>query len=274
MKLFSTLVPLALAASLGGQMIEGIPDMAKPLRSGEVCVDNDCILTSEQFLQRGGYASTFEGLAAALHDSRAEFRSLAAEELAREQKAGALRALLEAFSIERAPGTQVFMAGALAALGDESGLPTLQRLCRGEGDPDPAHRAAVRLLAAGSMVRLGRDTCNDDVIDTLRYYVTAPNVLQGGRVNNGLTLVLGFRHVSANQSKEVRDLAETCVRGEDAGARMLASDILGRYGDAGSAQKLKSALAVERDVTARARMEAALRRLEGDPHGATDATKP
>ena len=273
MRLLLTLVPLALAAGLGGQMIDGIPDMAKPLRSGEVCADNGCILTSEQFLQRGGYASTFQGLAAALHDPRADVRSLAAEELARGQNAGALRVLLEAFSIERAPGTQVFMVGALVALGDESGLPTLQRLCRNEGDPDRAHRAAVRLLAAASMVRVGRDTCNDDVIDTLRYYVSAPNVLQGGWITNGLTLVLGFRQVSANQSKEVRDLAETCVRGEDAGVRMLASDILGRYGDAGSAQKLKSALGVERDVTARARMETALQRLQGAGHDATTDKK-
>ena len=246
--------------------------MTPEIRPGVVYADVQP-LTAEQFLQRRGYSLTREDLVSALHDSRAEVRSLAAEELARGHNESALPALVEAFESERALGTQMFMASALAAFGDERALSTLRRLCKSDGDSDPAHRAAVRLLAAGSMVRLGEDACYDDVIDTLRYYLTPAGTIVGDRVVDGLTLVLGFRHVSPGQSKQLRELAETSLGHGEAGARMLASDILGRYGDAGSAQKLKQALAAETDVTAHARMAAALKRLQSPWHNATTDKK-
>ncbi len=54
---------------------------------------------------------------------------------------------------------------------------------------------------------------------------------------------------------------------------MSASNVLGRYGDAGSVQKLKKALAAEQDPTVRMRMEVALKALDGKEHNAATGKK-
>jgi len=263
MKLRAVLSALALATVLGAQTVEGIPEMARPLRNGETCIDNDCILTVEQFLERHGYALTPDDLVSALHDPAAEVRSLAAGKLARGEVRSAVPALVEAFAVERAPGTQMWMASALATLGDDRGLPTLERLCKADGDPAPLHRAAVRSFAAGFMVRLHNKACNDSAIEVLRFRASLrATPVQGASLDVDFSLVGNLEGVSERQSKEIREIAERYLDDGRYDVRMAASNVLARFGDDGSVRKLKKALATEPDVTVRARMQAALDQLD------------
>ena len=263
MRLCAVVSALAFAAGLAGQTVEGIPDMARPLGSGESCADNDCILTVEQFLERHGYALTPEDLVSALRDPAPEVRSLAAAKLAKDQLKSAVPALGEAFSIERAPGTQMWMASGLATLGDARGLPTLERLCKDDDDPDPLHRAAVRSFAAGFMVGLHSKACNDDAIQVLQFRASLPaTAVQGAFLDVDFSLAGNLEGASERQSKEIRDIAERFLADGRYDVRMGASNVLARFGDAGSARLLKKSLAAEPDVTVRARMQAALDQLD------------
>jgi HEAT repeat protein len=267
MKLCAVLFMIVSAASLAAQYVEGIPDLIPEMRDGVMMMPS-----TERALEHYGFALTADALESALHDPRPEVRSLAADKLARLRKKDAVPALVEAFSTESAPGTQMWMARALATLGDGRGLPTVRGLCGDTDDTDPVHRAAVRLFAANFMRLLGREACYDDVVDTLRYLtaLASRSAIQESFVDYGISLVPSFRNLSAHQTSEIRELAEALL-GDRSEARLVASDLLGRYGDAGSALKLKKALASEREVTARSRMETALRALEPkEPSTPTD----
>lgn len=235
MRLCSVLLSLAFGHGLCAQGVEGIPDLEPEIRDGIMMMPS-----TERALEHYGYALTQEALESALRDPRAEVRSLAADKLARERKTGALPALVEAFSAERATGTQMWLSYALGTLGDDRGIWTLKGLCRDEGDPDPLHRAAVRSFAAGFMTRLHNKGCYDDAIDVLRFTGSLP-----AAPGQTASLVVAFSRVAAlegasePQCREIRELAERFLADDRGDVRMSASNVLGRYGDAGSVQKLK-----------------------------------
>jgi HEAT repeat protein len=243
---------LALSAAAGAQNIEGIPDLIPEMRDGVMMMPS-----VERALEHYGYALTTESLMWALGDSRAEVRSLAAGKLASERSTGAMPALVQALSNERAAGTRIWIAYALATLGDERGLPFLQSLCRDSDDADPSRRTLVRLFATGVVAKLHNSTCNDDVIDILRLTSTDSSL------DVAFSIADNLQGVSDSQSKQLREIAERFLADGRGDLRMGASNVLGRYGDAGSVRKLRKALATEPDVAVRKRMEAALRTLQG-----------
>ncbi len=279
MRLFAAVIALASASGLAGQAVEdGIPDVmcCCPETRGapnEVMADVQP-LTAKRSLQCAGYESSGDSLTAALRDPRAYVRSRAAGELAKELGKDAIPAIVGALAAEAAPGTRIWMANALAQLGEARGTAALADMCNNYSDPDHlVHQASLRLVAASDMFRLGNESCRDGFIATLRFLSCLraagspanPPALVASELNLALSVTWGEngKLLLEPRALEVREIAERSLADSDSGIRMMASNILGIYGDAGSVEKLQKALATEPDPGVRRRMAAALKKMEG-----------
>jgi len=249
--------------------LTGLPDGAGC--AGRVIpqgVDNGMIpRTNEQWLADCGVESTKEALLSALADPRPDVRSTAAQTLAQRRQNDALPAIAAAFSVERAPGTRMVMAYALALLGDQPGLAELRGMCK-----SVSASAEFRLAAAHYLRDLKDDDWLDGFIAALQSVQTSPLSPEPRRDNaliaglGGLATVLPLDKVSGRQRGEIRALAEGCLSSGSRNLRVAASQAVGRFGDAASAPKLEAAIAREEDEKVRAQMEGDLEKLRTTQH--------
>ncbi|HEX3748552.1 MAG TPA: HEAT repeat domain-containing protein [Bryobacteraceae bacterium] len=249
------------AIGLAAQAVDdGFPDLI-PETHGNVTE----MPTIERAIERAGYALTRDSLIAALRDSRAQVRSMAAEKLGREGAKGTIPEIREALSVEKAPGTRILMANALAVLGDDQGVSELQTMCKAATDPDWLHRANLRLVAAGSAVEFGKGACGGEVIDILNTLAsrtsTAPE-RQANLIVYGLSIVVRDALAFKPDQEAIRELALRYLADGRAEVRMAASNCLGLVGDADSARALQKAIASEPDGMVRTRMLANLNLLQ------------
>ena len=262
MRLHVLLPALASAIVLCAQTDDGIPDLIPEVR-GYIAE----MPSIERALEHAGYTSTEISLLAALRDPRAQVRSMAAVELAKKHDTDAIPRMLDAALAEKAPGTRIWIADALATLGSEKGATVLLGMCKPRDGVDPLHEASLRLIAAGDVLDLGRAACQEDVIDVLRFLgrlgtPSAPE-MEGGLVVLALSIADRHSRAFSHNSEEIRDLASRSLLDSRGYVRMAASNTLGVFGDAASALTLERAASAERDDTVRTRMLANLKLLQG-----------
>jgi HEAT repeat protein len=223
--------------------------------------------TNEQWLERCGVQSTKEALFGALADPRPDVRSVVAQALAQRSQNDALPAIAAAFSAEKAPGTRMVMAYALALLGEKAALDELRSMCR-----SVSASAEFRLAAAHYLRELDDDGWLGGFVAALRSARTSPLSSEPRRDNaltaglGGLAIVVPLDKVSGRQMEEIRALAEDCLFSGSRDLRMAASQALAKFGDAASAAKLEAAIAREQDQGVRARMEGDLEKLRATQH--------
>ena len=259
MRLCLALFSLAAGAGLFGQTDEGFPDLIPEQRGGVQYMP-----TVERALELHGYALTRESLLRGLRDANAQVRSMAADELAKQGDKEAVPSILEALSSEKAIGTRVLMANALAKLGVEAGTVELRAIC----EPATASNHA-RLVAAGDLLRAGDATCRDQVVDIVRSINTLESTTRESLLVYGLTLFTGrFAPLFQPKAAEVREVATTLLRDRDRGVRMAASNTLSEHGDAASLRELQAAAEVETDNVTRVRMLANAKTLEDEGRSA------
>lgn len=230
------------------QAIEGLPEIG-PLPNSNYAEGGP--QTTGQFLERHGVELTNQALIAALLDPRPDVRSVVAEALAERKLRNAIPALEAAATAERAIGTRVVMAGSLAAFKQPLGSEILLQICSTAGNPSLA-----RMMASQYLFALDDERClSDDVRlirsegDNSRQDAEAEN-----RITYGLSSVQNLRRVPNDQLGAVRSLASSYLRYRASGIRVLASHILGIFGDASSLDDLQKALASENDPDIKAKI--------------------
>jgi HEAT repeat protein len=265
MKMRSLLLALWFAAGLASQDLtapEGIPDWSDPCCTGGRTEGPPPTL--EQILEGRGIQLTKQGLLSALLDLRAVVRSLAARKLAQDGQRDSIPAIAAALSVEEAPGTREIMATSLASFGEEQGFAALRDMCRAN------FPAGLRRFAAEDMLVLHNEECVDDLVNVLRFVRdSAPgHPLRDNFLQVGLYDLDTFppQHPTERQRADFRELAASCLASKSRDIRIAAGRVLGTFGDAGSAQELQRAIAVEEDQDARTRMLADLQRLKDRQH--------
>jgi HEAT repeat protein len=266
MRLSFIVAAVIAAAPLCSQTIEGIPQMdwdgVGPLP------------TIEGDLQRAGHASTEEALVAALRDPRPTVRSLAAQKIAKEGWKDAAPSVLSAFSSEKALGTRLWLANALAKLGEGKGVEEIVRTCNTATLP-----VDFRLAAAQFALESRSAGCNDMVIDALYTALGHETGLQPEREMNEVGYIYSMLNGRAAQFKErsaeirqrleesLADNLEDSLASYRATLRMAAANALATFGDSGSLEKLRQALAAETNHAVQQRMRAAVEQLEKTEKG-------
>jgi len=227
------------------------------------CTDSGCSWTLEHLLTYYGVALNKDGLKGALRDARADVRSMAADELVKTEGRAAIPWLADALSSERAAGTRLHVANSLAQFGDERGVQALENLCKSGGQSEPGAEASVRLYASESLLQLHKATCNNCAIDLLRS-LDRPGAPREFAIRAAaLAVATDFESATQDQAAAIRQIAERWISDEDDSVRRVAGRALALYGDAASYQKLKAALAVEKEPMARDSMQEELRRMAG-----------
>ena len=255
---------MAFAALLGGQTIQGIPQ-------GELRLHKDGLeymSTIEEDLGRAGYALTEKALVAGLRDPSPRVRSLAAEKIAREDWKDAVSSIMNALSVENDLGTQLWMANALARLGEQRGVGEILGICNGTAGP-----VDFRLTAAQFALELHNSGCDDMIADTLRSFANHETGLPPAREEGVLCFayaMLDGRGIEfKRRSPEIRQYLEWSLMDNRDDVKMAAVNALGTLGDGGSVAKLRQALAAEAgmrdgrpDKTVKLRIQAVIKQLE------------
>jgi hypothetical protein len=222
------------------------------------------IPTIERDLGRAGYPLTEEALVAALRDPRARVRSLAVEKLAKDGRRGAVPSIMSAFSVENDLGARLWMAYGLAKLGEEKGAVEIANTCKAGGP------IGLRLTAASLAMTLGKAGCNDAVVEILRSLVNhetgLPPQREGSELSYIYSLLNGRSAEFKPRSGEIRGFLEGSLTDSRDAVRMFAANTLGTFGNAGSLEKLRQALAMETVATVRARLAANVAELEEREH--------
>ncbi len=256
------LLALTFAAGVRGQAVPGMYDtMAREFPNGS-CSDSECFWTLDHLLTYYGVPLDEASLRRALRDPRADVRSMAVDKLANDRGKEAIPWLAEALSTERAAGTRLSLAMALGQLGDERGVAALESLCMSGDQPDAARDVSVRYRATNNLWTLHRSASVLCSIDLLRD-LDRPGAPHGfGLRAAAMSLITVLDSLSEKQISTVREISERWIFDEDAAVRRIASRAVEMYGDAGSPQKLRAALPLEKDPMVRNAMEAELKRLE------------
>ena len=210
--------------------------------------------TIAEALKRHHVALTRSSLVAALQNSDPEVRGLAAAQLAEEKATEAVPDIVQALTSEHAPLTRVNIAFALARLGNEKGVITLESACH-----ESETVAGVRMTAAMCMVNfLHRNACFADVLDVL----DSRNDDQAGNRMQALSLAPSFKGLSEDESQRLLAAAIDNLRDTTVVVRISASDALVRLGDASAVPYLQQAVSLEQDDVVRNALEDALKRLQ------------
>ena len=210
--------------------------------------------TITEALKRHHVALTRSALVAALQNSDPEIRGLAATQLAEEKATDVVPDIVQALTNEHAPLTRVNIAFALAQLGNEKGVKTLESACH-----ESETVGGVRMRAAMYMVDfLHRNACFADVLDVL----DSRNGDQAGNRIQALSLAPSFKGLSEDESRRLLAATINNLQDTTAAVRISASDALVRLGDASAVPHLQQAVSVEQDSVVRDALEGALKRLQ------------
>jgi HEAT repeat protein len=208
--------------------------------------------TFKQLLVERNIALTEGSLVAALRNTDAHVRYLAALVLAEDKATDAASAIADALASEKVPETRVNIALALAQLGDENGFVALQKDC-----VDTALATSLRMYAAKYLLDLHNEGCLSAIEDVLR---STKDV--GSRVL-AMSQLARFQHASEGDADKILDSLTTALSDPDPTVRIAASHALGALGNLSAVPHLQNAIAVEHDEAVRPIMQADLRRLQG-----------
>jgi HEAT repeat protein len=198
-------------------------------------------------------APTKAGLLGALRHERSEVRSFAAMKLAADGQTDAIPSILAALTAETLEGVKITLATAAAQLGAEDGTNALKNMCE-----DQSWAPTLRMIAAQSMMNnLNGEACLTGVLGVLR----SPGDNQAAVI--GLSLLPRFKHVSAMDLQEVRDIGGRYLKNEAPELRIAASHVLREVGDSLAASQLRAALATESDDRVRRLMATDLSSIPG-----------
>jgi HEAT repeat protein len=206
--------------------------------------------TVEQALQEYHVALTKPALIEALKSAIPEVRPLAAYKLLVNDRALDTIPLVEA-AVAGEPVGRIKMqiALALAQVGDNVGISTLQNTC------DDRHlEMSDRVEAAGYMLRLGRESCFEAVIEALQYNDEKSNSRQVA-----LSLAPDFSQLPA--ADQILRSVLTNLADTDPGVGIDASHALAAWGKSSAVPPLESAVRSEQDDAVRAQMQADLSAL-------------
>lgn len=210
--------------------------------------------TIAEALERHHVGLTRAALIHALRNSDPEIRGLAASQLAEEKATEAVPAMVGVLRGEHVPLTKVNIAFALARLGNETGVKTLESACH-----QSETVAGVRMTAAMYMVNfLHKNLCFADVLDVLD---SREDDRAGDRVQ-ALSLVPSFKGLSEDESERLLTATVNSLQDTSASVRIGASDVLVRLGDVTAVPYLQEAISVEQDEGVRNALENARNRLQ------------
>lgn len=195
---------------------------------------------------------TKDALIAALHNDSAEIRGLAASQLADEGAKDAIPAIVEALESERVPTQKIYIAQALAYMGDQRGLQALRNDCE-----DTSLTMVDRLTAVEYLVFNHHDeSCWRTVVEAAQSRDGYDDRLQA------LTLIPSFKKLSAEQSATFHALILNGLRDDNASVRIEASNALRITGDAGAIPALEAAIAAESRPDVQSMLESNLKDLQ------------
>ncbi|MGC2658697.1 MAG: hypothetical protein WA324_12135 [Bryobacteraceae bacterium] len=201
------------------------------------------LISFEQALQAHHIALTRTAIIDALRNPDPEVRSLAASKLLVNDHALETIPLIEAaLAIEDVPQAKINTAFALAQVGDELGLTTLQNTCT-----DSNVSTQLRLKSARYLLQIGREGCIGAAKEALR------DDLAGHM--NALSVASAFRNLSENDSQELARLVLEDLTSKEPVIRLRASHALGIWGRPSFIPDIRNALASETDGPTRAQME-------------------
>lgn len=200
----------------------------------------------EHILQeRYHIALTEEGLLGALQRGPSEVRGLAAISLADHGYKDAIGAIMDALSTETLQGAKIGLAVAAGQLGSEQGLSALKGMCG-----DRSWQPGLRMYAADSMLGFaGREDCLSDVLDVLRSGDPTPEDRQG--VLQALSLLKRFKHITAGQLDEIRELSASYLKSQAPELRTAAGQCVRDVGGPWAISQLRAAIDAERDESVR-----------------------
>lgn len=196
---------------------------------------------------------TKEALLRALNDQAPAVRGAAASKLVAQGDKDAIPFILAALARERVVTIRMSLAYDAASLGAEEGTATLKGMCANKESP-----LVIRMTAAQTSSYLNNEDCLPDVLDALRSH----DEQDDPAVWVALGVLRRYQRVPAEAAQQIRSLVPPLLKSGDAVRRVDASDVLGKYGDAGSIEQLKAALASEQDDGARKAMTSAITSLE------------
>jgi HEAT repeat protein len=211
-----------------------------------------------ELLRRHNIALTEQSLIAALKNSDADVRYLAAMKLAENKSFDAVPAIRQALVVERVPRDEVNIALALGLLGDESGGAKLRQVCS-----DNEFIPEFRLYA----VRYSQDLHSQDESACLAAAEEIMNT-QSANVSDrvtALSLLPRFASLSPKDMQEIEATLRRSLLDSEPTMRMAAGKTIADLGLRSSAQTLSAAVASENDENVRAVLKRDLERLESKP---------
>jgi HEAT repeat protein len=191
---------------------------------------------------------TKDGLILALHGEDISLRMLAVYEVAEEGIKEAIPDLHAVFEAETDPNARICVADALAKLGDQRGIQTLEAYCDDKTAPLDA-----RLNAAARLLNYQPKSCSKALLEGLQ-----DDVYRG----QALSMIPRFKELSPNESAHARAILLKSLSGGDSGVRLTAAGVIAEIGDVSNAPALEAAIAKEADPQLRRAMEYYLKALQ------------
>jgi len=197
-------------------------------------------------------ALTKDALIAALHNDSAEIRGLAATQLADEGAKDAIPAIAEALEAEQVPAQKIYIAKALAYMGDQRGLQALRSDCEGT-----SLTMADRLTAVEYLVFDHQDeSCWRTVLEAAQSRDSYEDRLQA------MTLIPSFKRLAAQQPTMFHEVILNGLRDDNTSVRIEASNALRVIGDTSAIPALEAAIVAETSPDVRSMLESNLKYLQ------------
>jgi HEAT repeat protein len=208
-------------------------------------------MTTEQKLKQHHIELTRDSLINALHNSDAEVRYLAAQQLTGQRDQDAVPVIVDAATQEKAPRARINMAFSLALIGEKRGFAILNDACNNSSFP-----GYLRAAAAAYLLDVNDESCLGAVVNVAEVDAE-PNYRMAA-----LALLPRFKNVSKDDSQRIYGIIVSSVTDSTPALRLTASSALVQLGTQTAIPVLQSAITSERDQVVRAQMESDLHSLE------------
>ncbi len=190
-------------------------------------------------------------LLAALKNSSADIRALAATQLSDVGAKDAIPYIAESLVVEKEPLAKVNIAYALTMLGDERGTEALAHTCIQHDTP-----SGIRFLASRYLLSVDNTSCLGAVLDSIDRATKSEERLEA------VSALQDFHDFSKEEFERVNRALLYSLRDRSAAVRIAASDALAKLGGKSDIPNLNAALLKEKDSVVISHMHAALRRLQ------------
>ncbi len=202
----------------------------------------------EQWLTFRGVALTKDDLISAVHSGDSDIAGPAIDLLAMKGVTSAIPDIAALLDSTSDPAGRIHMAWALAKLGDERGVQTLQSYCDDRSVP-----MGDRLYAAETLQSYQPKSCPETLIEGLQndtFRVQA------------LGMIPHFKELTAKQSAQVRALLLKSLSDSDFEIRLQAAQTIEGLGDASLIPPLQAAMVRESNASVKEAMAYAIEALQ------------